>query len=95
LTPYNFFVFFAPDLVIEVLSPSTYKNDWNYKFNLYEQAGVREYWLVNPKTRVINIFLLQPDGRYGLGSEYDYSQIAPVYLFDGLEIELSKVFVDV
>jgi Uma2 family endonuclease len=84
----------APDLIVEVLSPSTYKYDWNYKFNLYEKAGVREYWIVNPKTKVVNIFLLQPDGQYDLGTEYDYGQKAPVHIFEGLEIDLNKLFED-
>jgi Uma2 family endonuclease len=85
----------APDLVVEVLSPSTCKYDWNYKFNLYETAGVREYWIVNPKTKVINTFLLQPDGQFDLGTEYEDGQKAPVHIFEGLEIDLNKLFENV
>ena len=47
----------APDLIVEVLSPSTLKYDLNDKFNLYEAAGVKEYWIVDPKAKIINIFL--------------------------------------
>ena len=82
----------APDLIVEVLSPSTLKYDWNYKFNLYERAGVREYWIVDPKAKVVNIFLLQPDGKYDLGTVYDYTQKAPVHIFKGLEIALKDLF---
>ena len=82
----------APDLIVEVLSPSTAKKDWNYKFNLYEKAGVREYWIVNPKGKVVNIFILQPDGYYDLGSEYDCTEKAPVHIFEGLEIDLKELF---
>ena len=84
----------APDLIVEVSSPSTMKYDWNYKFNLYEKAGVREYWIVNPKTKITNIFILQPDGQYDMGTEYEDNQKAPVTIFEGLEIDLSKIFED-
>jgi Uma2 family endonuclease len=82
----------APDLIVEVLSPSTLKNDWNYKFNLYEAAGVREYWIIDPKTKVVNVFLLQPDGKYDFGTVYECNQKAPVHIFEGLEIDLSELF---
>jgi len=82
----------APDLIVEVLSPSTLKYDWNYKFNLYEAAGVREYWIADPIAKAVNVFLLQPDGRYDLGSVYECNQKAPVHIFDGLEIDLNELF---
>jgi len=82
----------APDLIVEVLSPSTLKYDWNYKFNLYEAAGVREYWIVDPIAKAVNAFLLQPEGKYDLGTVYEYHQKAPVHIFKGLEIDLNELF---
>ena len=82
----------APDLIVEVLSPSTLKYDWNYKFNLYEAAGVREYWIVDPKAKTANVFLLQPDDKYDLGTVYECNQKAPVCIFEGLEIDLNELF---
>ena len=82
----------APDLIVEVLSPSTLKYDWNYKFNLYEKAGVREYWIVDPKAKTISVFLLQTDGQYDNGTVYECNQKAPVFIFEGLEIELNELF---
>ena len=82
----------APDLIVEVLSPSTLKNDWVYKFNLYEIAGVREYWIVDPKEKTVNVFLLQSNGRYDSGTVYECNQKAPVRIFEGLEIDLKKLF---
>ena len=84
----------APDLIVEVLSPSTLKYDWNYKYNLYESAGVREYWIVDPQTKIIYAFLLQPDGQYDLGTVYECNQKAPVYILEGLEIDLNELFED-
>ncbi len=81
----------APDLIVEVLSPSTLKYDWNYKFNLYEKAGVKEYWIIDPKAQTINVFLLQENGEYDLGTVYDYEQQVPVNIFKGLEINLKSL----
>jgi Uma2 family endonuclease len=82
----------APDLIVEISSPSTLKKDWNYKFNLYEKSGVREYWIVNPKTKIVNVFILQPDGYYDIGTEYDGTQKATVHIFEGLEKKKKKLF---
>jgi len=82
----------APDLIVEVLSPSTLKRDWNYKFNLYEKAGVREYWIVDPIAKVVNAFILQSDGNYNLGTVYTCKQSVPVHIFEGLEIDLKELF---
>ena len=84
----------APDLIVEVTSPSTLKKDWHYKLNLYEIAGVREYWIVHPKANMTTVFLLQSDGTYGDGAEYESNQKAPVSIFKGLEIDLNEVFED-
>ena len=82
----------APDLIVEVLSPSTMKYDCNNKFNLYEKAGVREYWIVDPKAKTVNAFLLQPDGKFDNGTVYECNQKAPVFIFEGLEIDLNELF---
>ena len=82
----------APDLVVEVLSPSTAQKDWNKKFNLYEAAGVREYWIVDPNAKTVHVFLLQSNGIYDLGAIYECHQKAPVHIFEGLEIDLKELF---
>ena len=84
----------APDLIVEVLSPATLKYDWNYKFNLYERSGVKEYWIVDPRAKEVNVFLLQPEGNYDLGTTYECNQKAPVHIFKGLEIDLNELFED-
>ena len=82
----------APDLIVEILSDSTLKRDWNYKFNLYEENGVREYWIVDPKAKTCNVFIQQSDFKYDNGTVYDSSQKLPIYIFDGLEINLDDIF---
>lgn len=59
----------APDLVVEVLSPSTAKNDRGYKKDLYEKSGVKEYWIVDPVMCSIETYHLV-DGRYNLDEFY-------------------------
>ena len=52
----------APDLIVEILSPSTGKKDLNEKFRLYEREGVKEYWVIDPGNRYINLFKLISEG---------------------------------
>ncbi len=53
----------APDLVVEVLSPGSARHDRGGKLRLYAEAGVREYWIVDPETRHVE-FLVNEDGRF-------------------------------
>ena len=87
----------APDLIVEVISPSTSKRDLNLKFNLYEKAGVKEYWIVFPNDKAVTVFLLQPDGNYDEGTTYEVSNQttkAPVQTLKGLVIDLEELFSD-
>ena len=54
----------APDLVVEILSPSTSQKDLREKFALYERGGVREYWVVDPGNEAIALYRLGTNGRY-------------------------------
>lgn len=62
-------VYGAPDLVVEILSPSTAKNDRGYKKDVYEASGVAEYWIVDPLHKFIEVYLLQ-DGHYAIDNIY-------------------------
>ena len=80
----------APDLVIEVLSPSTAKTDRNYKYRKYQQAGVREYWIVDPELDLLQAGVMR-DGSY-VTTVYDAEDNAPVSVLTGCIIDLSEVF---
>ncbi len=82
----------APDLIIEILSPSTRRHDRLVKLNLYQRAGVREYWIVDPDTQSVQVFLLDVGGFLRIHEEYGQEDIAKVNVLDGCFIELSKVF---
>jgi len=81
-----------PDFVIEIISPSTAKYDRVYKLRKYEKAGVREYWIVDPETKSVQVYTLE-NGRF-LASGYDEIEKAPVSIFEGCEIDLQAVFAD-
>ncbi len=54
----------APDLIIEILSPGNTKKEMKDKFEVYEENGVREYWIVEPNDRVIFVYVLNEQGKY-------------------------------
>lgn len=81
----------APDMVIEVLSPSTRRHDRLVKLNMYQRAGVREYWIVNPEECTVQVLLLK--GEYLVHhEEYAQSDLAKVNILDDCQIDLGKVF---
>lgn len=84
----------APDLVIEILSPSTARKDQVAKFYLYEKHGVREYWIVHPEEQFVTIFLLGEDHRYGRPVQREADGMQAVDVLPGLEIDLKAVFHD-
>ncbi|MDR2683200.1 MAG: Uma2 family endonuclease [Dysgonamonadaceae bacterium] len=84
----------APDLIVEVQSPSTAQRDLREKFDLYERSGVREYWVVFPRDKGITVYTLQEDGKYDKGTTYEYTGKVPVGIFEGLEIDLKELFED-
>ena len=80
----------APDLVIEILSPSTSRHDRLVKLNKYLIAGVREYWIVDPDDRSVNVHILE-NGKYVINA-YDEHETIAVSILDGCEIKLPDVF---
>ncbi len=101
-------VYGAPDLVVEVLSPSTASRDRGYKRQVYEQSGVKEYWIVNGPEKSIEVYILK-DGKlefenvYIVYPDYELEDMTPAQraaipmtfkcsLFDDLDIHIEDVF---
>ena len=82
----------APDLVIEILSPSTERHDRLVKFNVYLRAGVREYWVVDQEYNTVSVHILD-NGRY-VTSVYGNTDHLPVHVLPGCEINLNEVFAE-
>ena len=100
----------APDLVVEILSPSTGVHDKGRKKRVYERYGVSEYWIVSPEARSVDVYLLE-EGRFELRGSYsvypDYMLIHMTeeekaemvtefycHLYDDLPIRLDDIFSD-
>lgn len=83
----------APDLIVEVVSPATASKDKRDKFLLYERAGVREYWIVEPEAKLVTVFTLA-GGRYGRPDVYAEPDQVPVGIFPDCRIDLAAVFAD-
>lgn len=80
----------APDWVIEITSPRTIKKDFNEKFNLYEAAGVREYWIVVPKEKTVSVYALTAR-EYEQVGVYESGEI-PNSVFPDLRIQHERIF---
>ncbi len=83
----------APNLIVEILSPSTSKKDVQDKYDLYQEAGVQAYWIVIPEIEVVEVFELE-GGKYQLKRQYVKDDIIRVALFNGMYLDLKSVFPD-
>jgi len=81
-------------MIIEILSPSSVKKDRLEKFNKYEKAGVKEYWIVEPEGKLVSVFILENNKRYGRPEIYSEEDKVKVSLFEDLVIDLKPVFND-
>ena len=83
-------IFGPPDLVVEVVSPSSYARDRYEKFSLYEKYGVKEYWLVYPEYRAIEVWCLK-DGKYALHSVAVGSGEVASCVLKGFKVKVEEV----
>lgn len=85
----------APDLVVEIGSPSTRKRDETIKRRLYERFGVAEYWIVDPELDTIKVYRRTND-RYERAAELtlESGDVLATPLLPGLELPLAKIFED-
>jgi Uma2 family endonuclease len=80
----------VPELVIEILSPSTARKDILKKYQIYLKAGVLEYWIVDPETNEIDIFSLS-ENKYNR-REYNVNDVIASTILKGFELKLSEIF---
>ena len=98
----------APDLVVEVLSPGTLRNDRGHKKDLYAQCGVKEYWIINPADKSVesyrtdgsglalyDVYTLRPDWELKQMTDEEQAALVTQFqcsLFDDLVISLDDIF---
>ena len=101
-------IYGVPDMVVEILSYSTRRNDLTIKKDTYEAQGVKEYWIIDPWAKIVDVYLLR-DGKYFLNGEYmlpdekdlefmtdaqraEVKNEVPVSILDGLTVPLKYIF---
>lgn len=82
----------APDLVIEILSPGNSKKEIKLKYEVYEEAGVKEYWIINPVEENVAVLTLNASGKFEGAKLYATDDIIYTHAVEGLAIHLSDIF---
>jgi len=80
----------APDMIVEVLSPSNWIVDRRMKFDIYATAGVREYWIIDPEARTIELFELR-DSRYELRGKHGVGETVRSEVLPGFEVKVEDI----
>ena len=85
----------SPDWIIEILSKGNSKKEMQIKYQLYQESGVKEYWLVYPYEQAVHQFVLDENTeKYQLINMFAEEDIATAHLFPDLEIDLQEVFAE-
>lgn len=86
----------APDMIVEIVSPSTMKKDVDIKFHLYEENGVKEYWIVTPEFKQVAVYTLGSSNVYEHQGNFNLedSEEVPVFTLDKAMLKLSDIFQD-
>lgn len=82
----------VPNLIVEILSSSNQAHDLITKMNLYQRFGVKEYWIVNPKLKFVQIYSLNKDGMYEQAGAYKGEDVIFSDAFNDLNIDIKDVF---
>jgi Uma2 family endonuclease len=81
----------SPDLIVEIISPNNSKHDTVTKYNLYEEAGVLEYWIVDPMNRMVLVYILE-NGKYRGLHPFGEDMIIESHAIKGLKVAVNDVF---
>jgi len=84
----------APDMIVEILSSSSSKHDIQTKSQLYQDNGVKEYWIVFPYEKVVEVFLLDENSKYISQGKFAEDELVKVNIFEDLHIDLAEIFED-
>lgn len=81
----------APDLVVEVASPGTASYDRNQKLNLYERAGIQEYWIVDVMAHTVEVLILS-NGKYRARGVFQKKSQLPSQILAGFSMQVEQIF---
>jgi Uma2 family endonuclease len=83
----------APDLIIEILSPGSNRKELKYKYEVYEESGVKEYWVIQPTEQTLLIYSLTT-GKYVPSRLFSPGDIVSSACIEGFSLDLEEVFKD-
>jgi Uma2 family endonuclease len=81
----------VPDLLMEILSPSNWLYDRREKMQVYQAAGVAEYWIIDPRALTVEVYALE-QGTYVLAGQYGRGEIAASRLLLGFAVSVDDIF---
>ncbi|MCX7904405.1 MAG: Uma2 family endonuclease [Caloramator sp.] len=81
----------APDFIIEVVSPSNASIDYVKKLYLYERFKVKEYWIVNPESKNVFVYILNSEGQYGEPHKYTFNECIYCNVFKDLIFRMDEI----
>jgi Uma2 family endonuclease len=84
----------APDIVVEILSPSNNKKELKNKYEVYEESGVKEYWIVSPYVKTFLRYILDDAGKFQSTRLLTQGDTVTTPILPGLELDLEEVFAD-
>ncbi len=84
----------APDIVVEILSPGNNKKDLLFKYNVYEEFGVKEYWVISPSDKTFMKYTLDQTGKFQPSKIFTLSETVTSTVLPGFELNLDDVFED-
>lgn len=84
----------APDLVVEILSPGNNKKELLNKYEIYEESGVKEYWVVSPSDKTLLIYTLNETGKYQPSKLFTLSEEVTSSVLPGFVLSIDAVFED-
>jgi len=85
----------SPDLIMEILSPSTASIDYISKLQLYEKNQVSEYWIIHPIDKIVMVYRLLEGGNYGRAEVYSEKDRVKAGIFDDFVIDLKEIFIEI
>lgn len=83
----------APDLIIEILSPGNNRKDLKHKYEVYEESGAQEYWVIHPNEQTLLIYTLN-NGSYTASKLFSPGDIVSSECIEGFSLDLDYVFID-
>jgi len=82
----------APDLIVEILSPGNSRKEMRVKYELYEESGVREYWVADPERQTVHVFGLNEKEVFESKKIFVSDDVMHSFIFPDLLIDLNEIF---